>query len=120
MHDRREAPRYDVGWPLRAERAQAEIATGRVLNVSASGLLFVSPRRYEVGDMTEIVFSLDPFSSIHCVVRIVREGPPAEGCYAYGVEFNDMADQDRRLLKNALLAMLRSKLNEERESALAH
>lgn len=112
MEEKRVERRFAVRWPIRAGHRIYGCISGRVVNVSASGFLFLSPKRYNLHDLIEVEIGLSPTSFIHSVAHILREEPASEGQYAYGAEFKHMAEEDRARLNEALLAMRRSELGE--------
>jgi len=111
--DRRRERRFAVRWPMRAGHRTFGCIAGRVINISATGLLFLSPKRYHIGDMIELEIGISPTGLIRCVTRIVREEPASDEQYAYGAEFKHMTEEDRTQLNEVLLAMRRSELGEE-------
>lgn len=104
--DRRGTPRCVITWPLYTGPQTAERFSGMVVNVSRSGLLFLSSERYQVGDLVEMEIGISPLLSHHSVVRIVREEPGEAGQWAYGAEFLTMLEEDRVILHRTLLEFL--------------
>jgi hypothetical protein len=113
MDDRRIEARLDVCWYLRAGHRTAGINCARTLNVSTSGLLFLSQWPYDIGDNVEMEIFTGPVTAIRCVVKIVREQVASGPNKAYGAEFVKLSDANREILAAALLAARRSQLAEE-------
>lgn len=112
MKERREERRFDVRWYLRAGHRVYGCVFGHTINVSASGLLFVTPKRYEVDSLVEMEIALGVTRFVRCIAQIVREHPASGGQYAYGAIFHSFHDQDREIYAETLLAMLRNDLGE--------
>jgi hypothetical protein len=107
------ARRFPVRWRLAISSKQAEREYGHTINVSPSGLLFASARRFKVGDTLLLDIDIPDLMIIHVTLRIVREAPaPAEMC-AYGGRYIAITDAHRRLLGDALLNARREQLAEK-------
>jgi len=112
LRDRRGERRFMVNWHIRAGHRKGPIK-GRVLDISVSGIQFLSPLEYQLGDLVEVEIWLGSLTSIRGVVRIVRvAGAVAEG-HLYGAEFQQFKDDGRQVLSDRLLGMLRGELGEE-------
>lgn len=113
MQEQRAARRFHVLWFLHAGHRKVGAIRGRVVNISRSGFLFLSPKRYRIGDLVEIDISLGVGSYLRGIARIVREEPAPAGQYVYGAEFQHMTEMTRALLDDTLAAIRQKEFGDE-------
>jgi hypothetical protein len=69
----RAACRHDVSWPVRVRYADdAEWHTGRVINLSVTGALFQTERRFRIGERVEV--EIDFLSQPNCTTVVAGVG----------------------------------------------
>jgi hypothetical protein len=100
---RRAAPRVGVAVQLQARvryghsmPRDTEIEV-RLVDVSATGLAFVTQRELSAGDMLNLAFPLAG-REMHVEVRVVRTDPAPYGRYRAGCEIIEIGDADRRAI----------------------
>jgi hypothetical protein len=100
---RRAAPRVGVAVQLLARvryghsmPRDTEIEV-RLVDVSATGLAFVTQRELSAGDMLNLAFPLAG-REMHVEVRVVRTDPAPYGRYRAGCEIIEIGDADRRAI----------------------
>jgi len=72
MANKRSALRQNAWWPMRIKHGRG-IIEARTLDVSNTGLLFLSPMRYRAGTKLEIDIATSPMAFFRCTVYVVRE-----------------------------------------------
>ena len=77
---------------------------GRSFFVSMTGLVFVAPVRYRVGDTVEMEIFIESVRSIRCTAKIVADGSP------YHAEFQKFSGDDFKILNDTLLAVHRKNI----------
>jgi hypothetical protein len=97
------AHRHIVLWPFRARRPEQDMFAGYILNISPSGLFFLSQDRCAPGTVLEMQIFFTASASLPCRVRIVRERQERLGRYVYGARFEHFYHKGRQLLHSKLL-----------------
>jgi hypothetical protein len=92
----RRAHRYEVSWPVRVRRVNEENwQPAHTLNLSVSGVLLKTQRRYRVGERIELEIEFPHASSIIAGVgRVVREDRFLPGRTA--IQFTTEAELTRK------------------------
>lgn len=90
---------------------------GRVLDVSAGGLMLLSSEHYAKGDRLAIVGieltkTMAPFN-FYCQVR--RASPPKDGLIRYGCQFEALHPKEQDRLLQAIFAMQREEIRRQKE-----
>jgi hypothetical protein len=100
---RRASPRVTVSVPLvarmlygRTLARDAELEV-RLVDVSATGLAFVSQRELSAGDLLRLVFPLGG-RRLKVEARVVRMDPAPYGRHRIGCEITEIGDLDRRTI----------------------
>ena len=107
MNERRKQRRVDVAWILRLPRPQGGLVQSRTVNVSCSGLLFLSPQAYEKDEVLRIELDLSTGCTLHAAVRIARELPGGTRVHTYGAQFIEFADHGYERLEETLTSIRR-------------
>src|SRR5438132_12396943 len=105
--------RFSMQWAVNISHATASRICGRTVNISTTGLLFVSPLRFRVGDLVTLEIDVNGASFIRCNVKIVRERVGGRGMFVFGATFAEISDAHRKILSEALLKIYRSELGED-------
>lgn len=103
--DRRVRSRVDVRWPARIHHPELECATGEVLNISMTNILFTSPERYDPGESVQIEMQIAPDRWVHCIARIRRSEPGPRRRAAYGAVILHFTGRNREALEEQLTAL---------------
>ncbi len=110
--EKRKYPRFSVDLPVEYFRTESSIATaGRIVDISAGGLLIYFPEQMEIGQR----LSLKPFLSMGSkliTIEILSEVAWLEmrvehdcGGYWTGVKFVDISPDDMAKLKTFLISL---------------
>src|SRR5690242_10368634 len=94
MNERRDDARYTVRWPYRATHREAGAVRGWIWNVSATGMLFMSPALYQLGDLVEFEIVPKITLRLSCIVEIVRKETLGGIGTLYGARIVQMSLQD--------------------------
>lgn len=95
----RRASRYGVNWPVRVRRVDEDgWHTGRVVNLSVTGVLVQTTRRYHIGERVEVEIEFlsqpDAKTIVAGVGYIVREDRTTPGSAA--IQFSIDCDLTKR------------------------
>lgn len=90
---------------------------GRVLDVSAGGLMLLSTEHYAPGDRlavvdVELTKAMAPFS-FYCQVR--RASPRRDGTVCYGCQFESLHPKEQDRLLQAIFAIQREEIRRQKE-----
>lgn len=90
---------------------------GKVMDVSAGGLLLISSEHYAPGDRlavvgVELTKTTAPFD-FYCQVR--RASPPKDGMIRYGCQFESLHPKEQDRLLQAIFAMQREEIRRQKE-----
>ncbi len=107
MPNKWSAPRYSSVWVVRIRQRSGQI-DGRVINISRTGLLFVSDRRFRIGDRLELDICTSPFAFFRCTAQVVRERSGSYSHWAYGARFLALMPVDRDILVQGIKFLERS------------
>ncbi len=99
------AERQAVLWPCRIQHPEKGVLTGNVLNISPSGVGFLSPTRCGVGSVLEMEICFTAAAIMRCRVRITRESPERLGRYVCGAQFEQFYAKGKQLLHSKLLGI---------------
>lgn len=85
------------------------------VNISAGGVSFQSPRRFEEGDLLEIRLILPPFSPIQAKAEVIRsDAGSVSGEFSIAVKFTDLSqDEQERLIRHILSVQARQLRNRQ-------
>lgn len=106
-------PHYAVRWPV-ALGNEVE-PRGRIVSISASGLMFVSPTPYALQERLRLTTESADLPCMTFGVKIIRQRSAAEGWYAYGAHIVEMTSAHQEVLTRVLEALER--LRAERSQA---
>jgi hypothetical protein len=106
MNDKRKQPRINVAWILRLAHRQGGHIQSRTVNVSGSGILFVSPQFYSKDEIVEIEMDISTGCTLRAIIRIARELPGGGRIRTYGAQFLRFAEDDYERLKETLEMIL--------------
>ncbi|HEV2472766.1 MAG TPA: hypothetical protein VGS41_08890 [Chthonomonadales bacterium] len=118
--------RFAVRWPAVFGHPRAGDTPGKVVNVGATGLLFISPATYTPGDMVESdIYCSDIYSAqddsegvpVRCILRIMRERPAPEGLQAYGARIYHILPESAQILTSALLRIYKQEVGQHTRAA---
>jgi hypothetical protein len=111
-HERRKYPRFNVYWPIQYNQIGSSIDhSGRVTNLSESGMLIQSPEQVEIGQHLKSKLSFILGSEINTIEmqaevvwRDICFGK-ARGDYRCGAKFLDISTRDKTKLNNLLMSL---------------
>src|SRR5438132_1619844 len=109
MANKRSAERQSAWWPIRIKHGRG-VVEGRTLDVSNTGILFLSPIRYKPGVKLEIDIATSPMAFFRCTVYVVREKLRLKGQWAYGARFVNMTPMDRDIMVKSLALLGRNRV----------
>jgi PilZ domain len=85
------------------------------VNLSASGISFLSPRQFAVGDKLSLKMVLPPFTPINTTAQVVRSVPAKDGPgHDIGTEFTGLALNDQEHLIRHILQTQAERLRASR------
>ncbi len=114
MPENREERRYEVEWPVRVIHEGGEYTYSKTLNVSPTGLSFITSHRYYDGELLVAELTLGAACVVQCVARVVRELPRSSRFYCYAALFEQFTGNGGELLAETLqLIQRREHLPEE-------
>jgi len=109
--ERRKYPRFNVDLPTEYYRTNSSIRhSGRVMNMSESGLLIYFPERMKIGERLKLklfITSGSDMNTIEPLGEVVWMDPHLDktwGDYRSGVKFIDVSPEDIGKLKNFLMS----------------
>jgi len=103
------AERHPIRWSARIGHKYAGVTSGRVIDISYSGIRFLSRSSFNLGDMAEVEAYLDGRQDCRLVVSVTREQPAGEGWFCYGAEYQGMSPSSRHILLDAVNQIERKK-----------
>ena len=106
-NEKRAEQRYMVNWPMQVCRGNRGWTNCKTVDISATGVLFVSADRYRAEELVLMEVAIRPTVLVQGVARIVREIGDSGRCFRYAAEFRDFSADGRRLLKDTLNAIRR-------------
>jgi hypothetical protein len=118
MSEKRKNRRVEVAWILRLPHRQGGHFQSRTINVSGSGLLFVSPQSFARNEFIAVSMDVSSGLTLKAIIRITRELPGSSRIYTYGAEFVEFADNGRSRLDETLTA-IRQRHSGERKTTIA-
>ena len=105
--NKRKARRIPVGWTLEIKNRNGDNIRSRILNISQTGILFMSPHHFQNNEMLKMVIVVRPTFQVQCVARIVRELPGSSRIATFAAEFFRFADHGEKLLMETLTEVLK-------------
>ena len=111
-HDKRSEQRFLVNWPLQICRGHRGWTNCKTVDISASGILFLSAERIRVDEPVMLEIAIRPTVQVRCIAKVVREIASSGRCFRYAASFRDYSADGRRLLKDTLLAIRRRSVSE--------
>ena len=111
-HEKRSEQRFLGNWPLQVGRSHRGWTNCKTVDISVSGILFLSAERLRLEEPIIIEIAIRPTVLVRCVAKIVREVSSSGRCFRYADSFRDHSADGRRLLKDTLLAIRRRSVSE--------
>jgi hypothetical protein len=111
--EKRHGRRFNVNWAVYIGHPTCGFVLGKTINVSLSGIAFLSGLRYPVYDQISLQIEVSPMETIRCVGQIVREKSTSAGKYSYSVRLLRFSGNDRRTYSDKLLELRRVELAPE-------
>lgn len=97
-------PRYGLRLEARLISATRRSLVGRTRDISRSGCFLQCDKDLTVGE--QVCLSINgPKGTIACLARVVREAPPTEDRFGYGIVFQGISRESRRYLQCLLKAV---------------
>lgn len=100
--DKRKERRVTVNWPLQLSNQSGGAIRSRIVDISTTGIQFVSTQSYAKGDMLGMEIVIRPACVIRCVGRVVREATRTARYVIYGAEFVYFSGDGKQLLQSTL------------------
>jgi hypothetical protein len=97
-------------WRMSAGMPGGGASDGEILDFSTTGVLFVSPIRYEPESTLDMTIWFTPTSSVRCKAHIVRDAERGDGQFLFGARYDGMSLEDRLLLQQMIVDIRRSEL----------
>ena len=91
-----------MDWTLELTNRAGDSSHSKIVNVSETGILFMSPHPFRSNDMLGMVIVVRTTCQIRCVARVVRELPGSSRFATYAAEFVRFADDGQRVLRETL------------------
>jgi hypothetical protein len=76
-----------------------------MVNVSSTGLQFVSSQAYRLGEIVAVEIDVSSGATLGAVMCITREVPGSSRVHTYGARFVEFKDHGRQLLNETLAAI---------------
>jgi len=96
------AARYSVFWPVTVGNVSYGGIYGQIVNISVSGVLFLSPWPHEIGEQVQLCTDNNFLPRLRMVVEVIREQECLPGWYAYGAKIVEISETDRNRLRYVL------------------
>ncbi|HLK60318.1 MAG TPA: PilZ domain-containing protein [Chthonomonadaceae bacterium] len=96
------AARYSVFWPVTVGNVSYGGIYGQIVNISVSGVLFLSPWPHEMGERVLLCTDNNSLPRLRLVVEVTREQECLPGWYAYGARIVEISDTERNRLRYVL------------------
>lgn len=94
--------RYSVFWPVTIGNISYGGIYGQIVNISVSGVLFLSPWPHAAGEKVLLSTDHNFQPRLRLIVEVIREQECLPGWYAYGAKIVEISDTERNRLRYVL------------------
>jgi len=109
MSEKSRGRRFNANWFVRIFDSKTRSwIWGRSVNVSVSGIMFLSPNRFSMGELIQMDITISPQVVVQCYVRVVRVGPPSASYYSYGAVYAKFERNGQQVISDTILSLIRS------------
>ena len=105
--NKRKARRISVDWTLELTNKAGASLRSRIVNVSRTGILFMSPHPFHANEMLRMVIVVRSTCQITCVARVVRQLPGTSRFATYAAEFVGFTEDGQSLFLETLAEVLK-------------